>query len=240
MKSWPIDHLLAFVLVVVAPLLAHHDHRKFVRRVRDGIPGARLREYRTTLVAQWSVTAVLAGWWALTDRSWATLGITLPGGFRLLLGAGTATVVVVFFGLQWRTVVRLDAGQRESLGARLGSVGDLLPRTPPETRWFNALALTAAICEEAAYRGFLIWYFARITGAWPAAVLVSVVFGIGHFYQGRAAILKSGLVGAFLGALYLLSGSLLWPTVIHAVFDLQGGAIGRILVSAPKAGAPAS
>jgi membrane protease YdiL (CAAX protease family) len=240
MTSWPIDHLLAFILVVVAPLLAHHDYRKFVRRVRDGIPGARLREYRITLFVQWGLAAVLAGWWALAGRSWAALGITVPGGFRLLLGAGTALIVVAFFGLQWWTLVRLDEAGRESLRARVGSVGDLLPRTPPEARWFNALSLTAAICEETAYRGFLIWYFARITGAWPAVVLVSVAFGIGHFYQGRAAILKTGLVGAFLGALYLLGGSLLWPAVIHAVVDLQGGAMGRILVQEPEAVPPAS
>ena len=59
--------------------------------------------------------------------------------------------------------------------------------------------MTAGVCEELVYRGFMIAYFSAALGVsfWVAAVLSSVAFGIAHFYQGPAGILRTGLVGMF-------------------------------------------
>jgi membrane protease YdiL (CAAX protease family) len=106
---------------------------------------------------------------------------------------------------------------------------DLLPRTPGEYRTFQALSVSAGICEEVLYRGFLLWYAAMFIGVWPAVLLTAGVFGLVHLYQGATGVLRSGVVGLLLGALYAATDSLLWPILIHIAVDLQGGAIGWTL-----------
>ena len=86
--------------------------------------------------------------------------------------------------------------------------------------------MTVGFCEELWYRGFLIAYLAQWIGWWQAAVASSVLFGIGHAYQGRAGVVKTTGVGLVMAALYAYSGSL-WPSILlHAALDVQGGAIG--------------
>jgi len=86
----------------------------------------------------------------------------------------------------------------------------------------------AAFGEEIAYRGYLLARAAdlgkRSTAAyWVGIVLVSVLFGVGHFYKGPAGILDSGIAGLILGAAYLLSGRNLWASVLaHGFIDTFG------------------
>lgn len=88
------------------------------------------------------------------------------------------------------------------------------------------LAVTAGFCEELWCRGFLIGYLAQWIGWWQAAVASSVLFGIGHAYQGTAGVLKTTGVGLVMAALYGYCGSL-WPSIVlHTAIDVQSGAVG--------------
>jgi membrane protease YdiL (CAAX protease family) len=48
-----------------------------------------------------------------------------------------------------------------------------------------------------------------------------VAFGVAHAYQGRAGIVGTGLLGGGMAAMYLQTGSLLLPVVLHALIDLR-------------------
>jgi membrane protease YdiL (CAAX protease family) len=86
----------------------------------------------------------------------------------------------------------------------------------------------AAFGEEIAYRGYLMNRAAdaggRTTAAWwIAVVVVSILFGYGHFYKGPSGIVDSGVAGLILGAAYLASGRNLWTTVLaHGFIDTFG------------------
>ena len=86
----------------------------------------------------------------------------------------------------------------------------------------------AAFGEEIAYRGYLMNRAAdaggRTTAAWwIAVVVVSILFGYGHFYKGPSGIVDSGVAGLILGAAYLLSGRNIWTTVLaHGFIDTFG------------------
>jgi membrane protease YdiL (CAAX protease family) len=100
----------------------------------------------------------------------------------------------------------------------------LLPRTRAERRLFTVVGLTAGLCEEWLYRGFLLAVVAALLGGAPTPVLVAVAgvaFGLAHAYQGVAGVLTTGVLGAVLAALYLGTGSLLLPVVLHALVDLR-------------------
>jgi len=86
----------------------------------------------------------------------------------------------------------------------------------------------AAFGEEIAYRGYLIRRRADVGGAskaanWIAMLLVSILFGYGHYYKGPSGIVDSGAAGLILGSAYLLSGRNLWvPILAHGFIDTFG------------------
>jgi membrane protease YdiL (CAAX protease family) len=89
---------------------------------------------------------------------------------------------------------------------------------------FTVVGVTAGVCEEWLYRGFFLAVVAALAGGLPTGVLVLVAalaFGLAHAYQGRAGVLTTGLLGGVMAALYLQTGSLLLPVLLHAAIDLR-------------------
>jgi membrane protease YdiL (CAAX protease family) len=54
-----------------------------------------------------------------------------------------------------------------------------------------------------------------------AGCISAAIFGFCHLYQGWRYVLATGLLGACLASLYLLTGSLLAPIIVHAALDLR-------------------
>ncbi len=52
-------------------------------------------------------------------------------------------------------------------------------------------------------------------------VVAAVAFGAAHAYQGAAGVLLTGVLGGVFAALYLQTGSLLLPVLLHAAVDLR-------------------
>jgi len=48
---------------------------------------------------------------------------------------------------------------------------------------------------------------------------------------------KTGVTGLIMGALFVATGSLLWPMILHAAVDLQGGAAAKLLLVEEARGA---
>ncbi|PYK53736.1 MAG: hypothetical protein DME48_10730, partial [Verrucomicrobia bacterium] len=83
----------------------------------------------------------------------------------------------------------------------------------------------AAFGEEISYRGYLLTRAAdigsRSTAAyWLGIVLVSVLFGYGHYYKGASGIIDSGIAGLILGGAYMVAGRNLWACIFaHGFID---------------------
>lgn len=94
--------------------------------------------------------------------------------------------------------------------------------------WLAIVWTWAAFGEEIAYRGYLLTRAADLGGGsavahWVGMVVVSVLFGYGHFYKGPAGIVDSGVAGLVLGTAYLLSGRNLWASILaHGFIDTYG------------------
>ena len=52
-------------------------------------------------------------------------------------------------------------------------------------------------------------------------LIPSVIFGIGHFYQGVHGVIVTGVVGAVFMGLFLVSGSLIPGMVLHFLSDVS-------------------
>jgi uncharacterized protein len=100
----------------------------------------------------------------------------------------------------------------------------LLPRTRSERRLFTVVGLTAGVCEEWLYRGFFLAVVAALSGGLPVPALVAiaaVAFGVAHAYQGWTGVVSTGVLGGVMALLYLGTGSLLVPVLLHAAIDLR-------------------
>jgi membrane protease YdiL (CAAX protease family) len=220
------DHLLAFVLVLVWPLYVAWDVPRLAQRMEADPVNARTKDYLWGMASQWGLTVALIAAWSWAGRSIPNLGLRLPDTAStwswslLLIGAG-----IVFFAQQAWSVLRSPDEQakvRKHLASQPG-VRTVLPSTPREARVFIAVAITAGICEEVLYRGYLLWYLDSLAPRGVAIVAAVVIFGVAHAYQGMRGIFGTGLAGAVAMAVYVLTGSLLAPIVLHATVDLVNG-----------------
>lgn len=225
-----LDHLFTVLLVVVVPLFGVWSYRRLAQRIAAGETDVLLREYGWTIAMECVLAGGALAVWSLQNRPLAALGLALPPSWRTVLGVGITAGALVLLLLQWRAVQQLDAAGLEEVKRQLHGASAFLPRTAREARRFRWLALSAGVCEELAYRGYLVGgYMVTLLGIdpWLAAVLGALVFGACHGYQGMAGVAKTAIAGLLAGLLFVASGSLLWPMILHTVVDLQGGAIGR-------------
>lgn len=95
-------------------------------------------------------------------------------------------------------------------------------------KWLLLVWTFAAFGEEISYRGYLVTRAADVgarsnAAYWIAVLLVSVLFGYGHYYKGPSGILDSGMAALVLGTAYLLSGRNLWVCILgHGFIDTFG------------------
>ena len=90
-----------------------------------------------------------------------------------------------------------------------------------------ALAVAAGIGEETLFRGFVQGSLAHALGPTAALALASVVFGLAHAVTPAYAMIAT-IIGFYLGCAWQVSGNLLVPVTIHAVYDAV--AIGYVML----------
>jgi len=88
-----------------------------------------------------------------------------------------------------------------------------------------AFAVAPAICEEIAFRGFILSGFGRSKRVWLAIGLSSLLFGLMHMIPQQ--VYNAALLGLVLGLLAVRSGSLLPCVVFHFIWNSLGILHGR-------------
>lgn len=232
------DLVLLLVLFVVMPLYGVRSLRKLRARLAAGHEAPRIREYVTTIAVQWALVAATLVVWSISGRPLTALGLTFATGTWSWLGIGLGLLTCGVLVAQMVAIVR-SPEKTAAARAECEPMGALLPQDDREARAFAALSVTAGVCEEILYRGFAIAALAPLTGTLAAVLLTSVAFGLGHSYQGAGGVAKTAAVGLVMAVLYLLSGSLWVPMVVHAVMDLTSGRIARHSLTAVDAPLPA-
>ena len=217
-----LDHVFFLAIAVALPIHGHFWLRKRAALIKAGRTELRMALYRTTIRDEWVLALVLAGLWFGLGRGGSELGLGLPGGLVAWAGYALAALICPLLLIQLKSGTPEDLA---SLRKQFGKLSYLLPHTVAERRTFDAVSVTAGICEELLYRGFGIAYLTSLLGVpfWAAALICSVVFGFAHSYQGPLGVVRTAGVGLALALLYGLTGALWAPIVVHAVMDLTAG-----------------
>lgn len=98
----------------------------------------------------------------------------------------------------------------------------LVAKGADQVWWWLALSVTAAVCEEITFRGYLMTRLKYFSGEWKLPVILSALsFAAGHLYQGMGGFILILLYGAMFGLLFIRTGSL-WPGIIaHFIQDFS-------------------
>jgi len=230
-----LDHALFVVLAVLFPLRAStFGFRRIQRASPEERPRVRLSVYRQAIVIQWGLTLVALGLGVANARGWQWIGLVPTFGAGLT-GVVVGVIVMGFAVLRQRRQALADDDTLARLRGRFRRLEPMLPHSRDELSLFLVLSLTAGICEELLYRGYLIWYLSHWLSIYPAAALAALLFGIGHVYQGWRGVITTGLVGAFLAAVYLVTGSLYAGMVMHALMDAHSGSLMQVAYERERA-----
>lgn len=219
-----LDHLFVALFALIAPVLNRlYWYPRLKQALESGVPGIRLRAYARIMSSTWVLVGVGLLIWAARGRTLAMLGLRLPPSSPTVWAAVVA--VVGGMGFAFAQLPRRMAREefRAKMRRRFQSVEAMLPHTAEEAGRFIWVSLTAGVCEETLYRGFLMWYCGALGGFWAALLGSSALFGFGHLYQGWKGVGRTGLIGLFFAVLYSLTGSLVLPTVLHAAIDAYAG-----------------
>ena len=104
------------------------------------------------------------------------------------------------------------------------TVDSLLPRGLLEILVWIGVSITAGVCEEIAFRGYLQKQLEALGGGVVVAVLgQGLVFGIVHSYQGWKNTVVISVLGILFGVLAAWRKNLRANMLVHAWADVWGG-----------------
>ena len=152
----------------------------------------------------WDAVRSARAWYA--SLGWLSIALAVAVGFVVIV----VPILVLFL-----------ARSQEDVTA-IGDIQALIPRNTAEVRLGALLSLNAGIVEELVFR---LAVPALLYGAFGSALFAlitsALLFGALHSYQGAAGVAGTTVVGAFLLLLYVATGSIFVPILVHVLIDLR-------------------
>ena len=99
-----------------------------------------------------------------------------------------------------------------------------MPKTMSESLIWILVSLSAGTCEELVYRGYLQRQLWSLTSSLSLAlILQSMIFAVGHIYQGWKPALVTAIYGLIFGLVAAWRRSIIPGALAHALVDIIGG-----------------
>jgi len=201
-----------------------------LKMVRGVIPTRRkLRLYGTIVAMEWGLVAATFAIARHHGVGARDMGQTIGNARRTL--AVTVLGLLGLLALTGFNMHQIRHAGRDELEATVRRARKFVPVNTTQVVAFSAVALTAGICEEILYRGWLVSFMGCLVGSvWVGMILAAVLFGVGHAYQGRQGIAATGTLGILFGTIFVLVKSLVPGQAIHAAVDVVNGILaGRVV-----------
>jgi len=224
--TMPWDFLLIFFLLTVVVPWRGRARMQRLTQLPSVTSGDRRLLYLTSIATQWVITIVIA--WRAFARglSSAEMGLKFTPRVGLLwIGFGGAAL---FGTAHWFNLRRVGKSTNPAV-ERIRSLGTkIFPHNNCELALFVLLSMTAGICEEFIYRGYVCGTLFHVHApVWAVLLVSSVLFGLAHAYQGRGGVLGTLLLGTIFGLTRILYDSLVPVVLWHVTVDVVAGVAGR-------------
>jgi len=218
-----LDHIYVLFFAVIYPVYGYFSYQRILRLIEQGNGPSRNKLYLETMIWHWAIMLLGVLLWLYMERSWASMGFSFDPDWMFYLGALIAGSVIILLVLQIKGLKSASDERIQSLHKQIESAKPILPHSRAELHMFYKISITAGIVEELLWRGILIWYLSHYMPVWAAAIISAVSFGLAHSYQGMSKVPMVTAVGAVFTALYLMTGSIWVPMILHACMDILQG-----------------
>ncbi|RLQ94620.1 CPBP family intramembrane glutamic endopeptidase [Falsibacillus albus] len=185
--------------------------------------------YWTIIIPQWIFTGVFLIYFFATKRSIKDLFIVSTpilhdqsAHLKQVFWGVLSTIAI--FGLIFLFSKKLKQNLLSYFERQMDSIRFMLPSTFGERLLFALVALTAGFCEEVVFRGVMLYYFNHIDlqlSIIPLMIVMSLLFGIVHLYQGWKGVVGTAYMGGALLYVYLATGNLWICILIHFLIDVK-------------------
>ena len=181
--------------------------------------GIAIRVYLVAIFMDW---ALFYYCWAGVHHRGGTIWSLYGGRWNSWKSVATDLGLAVPFWALWEGVAYGVARLLGPSGAK--TVDSLLPQSLLEVIAWFATCITAGICEEMIFRGYLQRQVHALSGSlWIAVVGQGVIFGLFHAYQGWHAVTIISVLGVLYGGLAAWRKNLRINVVAHAWSDIWEG-----------------
>lgn len=227
-----LDHIIFLVVGIVIPLLslfsASQTSADADQTVKVELPPKKHLYYSNGLMLWIGASLVLTSW-NYSNKPWDLLGIQAPVmsvSAIYLIGALLLIYLVDTAVSTWQTV--------KQKGDEDDEFASIMPANWKEYGHFIFLALSAGVCEEVVFRGFLINYIHESLPMKEYSLVLSVVipgiiFSVSHIYQGFLNVFKIFSLSLLFGSIFILTRSLLVVIMLHIFVDMLSGAVFVVL-----------
>jgi membrane protease YdiL (CAAX protease family) len=221
--SWDYIAIIVLLAVVVPWRSAHHVRALLAA---PHISSAqRLALYGSTIAFQ----GLVAGFtlWRSFAHGLGAQQLGLTSGIVFRTAVGTAALCVLLASNQWFSLKELSPPAcLDSPSVQLR--WKLMPHTQTEKLLFIGVVLTASLCEEFIYRGFVQFIFSRpgAFGAIAGILISSLMFAAAHTYQGKRGAIASFVAGMLFAGARAWTGSLLPGVAAHFLTNVMAGLMG--------------
>ena len=214
-----ISIIFAVVLGLIYPTYLYINRNKIRKILKD--EKLKLKEYKNTIYLQWVMLILVLLNLLYQKQPFSQLGLTLDLNIFFLIGFGIILIgiPILFFTLK----ITADSGQ--NIKEKYGEIFHTLPANKEEYNWFLGVSVTAGICEEILYRGFLFLILSTYMHYVLAIILLNIAFGLLHVWSTHKNMLSAFFLGLLFSVVYMLTGSLILSILIHIMVDVYVGTL---------------
>jgi membrane protease YdiL (CAAX protease family) len=152
-------------------------------------------------------------------QNWSDLGLHRPANWMTFVKQvvyGFITMRVLAYAIRHLIIAPLHL-QSHGFPALQGNVAGF-------TTLMIYVVFGVGLTEELSFRGFLQNTFLRAfgggrAGQYAAVILTGLIFGLAHRAWGAGGMVYAALLGTFLGSIYVWTGNLWVPVILHSLFD---------------------
>lgn len=223
---WHTGLMLVLLLgIAMTEALTHHLTGARTSTANSRHAG-RLLGYFVTMVWEWILFAF--AWWGVHLR-----GVQLRRVLSFRRGAVEFWMdIAIGLGFWFGSMLALSVAASLLRLARMHPenirdvVARLAPTSTAELLTWIALSVSAGICEEFIFRGYLQQQFSALTRrTWLGIAIAAIIFGSAHVYEGSSGMLLITVYGALFGVLAHFRRSLRPGMFAHAWHDSLSGLV---------------
>lgn len=186
-------------------------------------PGQKIHYYCLTMAHLWIPTCVLLTLVYTQVLDLKYIGINWQWNWQTQISLAGLVIVASYFYLIIKQLKNSHSLKTEVL-TKTDDLAWILPTSKREHRYFVwGVSVSAGICEELLFRGYLIQFIDGYLPIYMAVLLSSVMFGLFHLYQGWAGVIKTSALGGIFALIYLATDSIIIPIFFHIMVDIYSG-----------------